>query len=449
MRRHLSITVAFLLISVLGVAAAAGAQEAPTDTVHFVIDVSGSMGGTPLADAKAALTEAIAAQPDSNAIGLRSYAGSCGNGGVLRVPIGVDNRDALTTAITQLSAGGGTPTDAALRAAVDDLPETGSRTIVLISDGQSGCSDPCTVAAELVASEGVDFDVHTVGWNSGGSNAAEMQCIADATGGQYFETDDVDGLVDAIGSVTNSCSDHAHFVGVKGSGEGSEYGGLGKMVGELETTFRTDVESAGFTVTTHAVDYAAPPVEVAFVDLGEYLRASQQGGEFLAAHVNEYAAACPGSPVALAGYSSGALVVRIAMSSLTPDAANQVAAVQLIADPARETRTQYLALGTADPTHTGVFVWSGATLPINTLISPVISWCNEGDLVCDPSWKVTRILAAGAFAGPAGSKLFAKVVMKDGGPIATHTQSYLDFGDIDAAGHQAARPTIRVLEGDN
>jgi hypothetical protein len=149
---------------------------ASSPALAFVVDVSGSMSGAPLAEAKTALTTAISGLPDSTAVGLRSYAGSCGDGGILRVPVGLDNRAALASAVDGLTAGGGTPTDAALAAGVGDLPITGDRTLVLISDGQSGCGDPCLVAESLAASEDVEFTVHTVGFQAGGSNAAEMEC---------------------------------------------------------------------------------------------------------------------------------------------------------------------------------------------------------------------------------------------------------------------------------
>ena len=213
-----------MVLAMLGALLTVGATPsvaADSPSVHFVVDVSGSMSGSPLAEAKEALATAVVGIPSSTAVGLRSYAGGCGDGGVLRVPVALDNRDEFTTAVNGLVAGGGTPTDAALAAGVSDLPDTGDRTLVLISDGQSGCGDPCAVAAGLVATEDVAFTVHTVGFNSGGVNAPELQCIADVSGGDYFEVDDSDGLVDAIGTITPTVKNLVVLGDSFSSGEGT------------------------------------------------------------------------------------------------------------------------------------------------------------------------------------------------------------------------------------
>lgn len=174
------------------------------DSIVLVVDVSGSMSGTPLAQAKSALDTSVASISDDVAVGLRSYAGGCGNGGNLLVEVGLDNRTEISNAVAGLSAGGGTPTPDALRAAVGDLPTSGSRTVVLISDGASSCGPACPVAAELLASEQVDFTVFTVGFNAPQSAAADLTCVADTTGGSYVQATDTDSLVDAIGGATSS-----------------------------------------------------------------------------------------------------------------------------------------------------------------------------------------------------------------------------------------------------
>lgn len=167
--------------------------------VHFVVDVSGSMRGTRLTQAKSALQVGTAALEPSRGAGLRSFAGSCSNGGVLRVPIGVGNRGSLTEQIDALVAGGGTPTPAALQAAAGDFPEgLDERVIVLISDGQSTCGDPCPTAAQIAADEDIAFTAYTVGFNAPESAAAELACIAEVTGGSYVAATDEQGLIDAI-----------------------------------------------------------------------------------------------------------------------------------------------------------------------------------------------------------------------------------------------------------
>lgn len=192
------------VVATLASAPAAHAQETePSPTVLFVVDTSGSMSGTPLEQAKEALRAGAAALEPEQAAGLRAYGGSCGDGGDLLVPVATDNIDELNAATEQLSAGGGTPTPDALRAAANDLPPTGDRTIVLISDGQSGCGDPCPVAEQIAQELGVGFRAHTVGFNAPDAAAAELTCIADATGGRYFTATNTEELSDAISTAVN------------------------------------------------------------------------------------------------------------------------------------------------------------------------------------------------------------------------------------------------------
>jgi lysophospholipase L1-like esterase len=195
--------VAGLLAAVPGTAAAQ--STTPTTgppAVMLVIDTSGSMAGTRLDQAKSALTSSIGALTAGQRAGLRSYGGSCGDGGLLRVPLGADNRAALRSEVAALVASGGTPTPDALRAAAADIASSPKpQSIVLVSDGQSTCGDPCPVAAQIAQQQGVDFTVHTVGFHAPDAAENELACVARVTGGKYFAVDDAAGLNNAIGNV--------------------------------------------------------------------------------------------------------------------------------------------------------------------------------------------------------------------------------------------------------
>ncbi|CAN5578118.1 hypothetical protein BH20ACT2_BH20ACT2_19120 [soil metagenome] len=176
----------------------AQAQNAPT-AVQFVVDTSGSMFGTKLTQAKEALRAGIGALGETQVAGLRSYAGGCGNQGILRVAPAVGNRDAMRSAVDGLFASGGTPTPDALRGAAADLSGiTGPRIVILISDGQSTCGNPCPVAASLKQQLGVDFKAFTIGFQAPSSAESELRCVADVTGGEYFSATDTEGITDAI-----------------------------------------------------------------------------------------------------------------------------------------------------------------------------------------------------------------------------------------------------------
>lgn len=196
-----------IAIALLGLAPAQAARSqtartAQAPTVMMVIDTSGSMAGARLTQAKEALTSAVGALSPGQPAGLRSYAGNCGDRGTLRVPIGGDNRDQLRNQIASLAAGGGTPTPDALLGGASDLAGvSGPRTIVLVSDGESTCGDPCPTAEAIKRDQGIDFKVHTVGFQTAAPASGELACIARVTGGQYFPVDDADGLADAINTV--------------------------------------------------------------------------------------------------------------------------------------------------------------------------------------------------------------------------------------------------------
>jgi hypothetical protein len=167
------------------------------------------MLGTRLDQAKSALTASIDALPKDSLAGLRQYAGGCGDGGSLLVAPAIGNRNDLRGAVAGLVAGGGTPTPDALRSAAADFPsDVTERVIVLVSDGESTCGDPCPVAQEL-NSTGVSFKAYTVGFQASGQAEDELACIARATGGEYFAATDTSGLQEAL---------NAAFSGVPGLG---------------------------------------------------------------------------------------------------------------------------------------------------------------------------------------------------------------------------------------
>jgi Ca2+-binding RTX toxin-like protein len=187
------------LICGLGLATVqpAAAQSSSERTVHFLIDISGSMRGQKLVDAKTAVSIGFDALAPGQAAGLRSFGGNCNSGGDLRGAPGTDV-GILRTELASLTAGGNTPTPSALRAAADDLDGISPSLLVLVSDGQSTCGDPCPVAQQIRDERGIDLQTVIIGFQVAGQAETELQCIADATGGIYVPVDDGPGLIDAI-----------------------------------------------------------------------------------------------------------------------------------------------------------------------------------------------------------------------------------------------------------
>lgn len=97
-------------------------------------------------------------------------------------------RDTMIKRVRKLSPRGKTPLAGAIELAADTLNYTKEpATVILVSDGRETCRrDPCKVAQKL-KTEGFDFTAHVVGFDIDDPQAeAQLQCLADSTGGQYF-----------------------------------------------------------------------------------------------------------------------------------------------------------------------------------------------------------------------------------------------------------------------
>ncbi|MBM3664055.1 MAG: VWA domain-containing protein, partial [Actinobacteria bacterium] len=192
------------VVSVLGVVeppAEAEAQPLPsTPVVHFVVDVSGSMGGQPLAQAKQAVVDSVNALPDGVALGLRSYAGSCSQPAAPLVPIATGNEQQLLAAVNGLATGGLTPTSAALALAINELkayPSSGSKRLVLLTDGDNQCAPSICDTVRNGLTTNLEFAVFTVGLDVNASAASDLSCAATVSNGQYFPSTTT-GLPEAI-----------------------------------------------------------------------------------------------------------------------------------------------------------------------------------------------------------------------------------------------------------
>ncbi|MDO5492928.1 MAG: VWA domain-containing protein, partial [Nesterenkonia sp.] len=195
----------------------AGAADLEDSQLLLVMDASGSMdesdtgGTTRIEAARDALHGVVDGLDDEDEVGLRVFSseitdpdasGACEDSELV-VPIGGDNRDELTEAIDSYDAvGGRTPLAHALEEAAEDLGEDGRRTIVLVSDGEDNCApDPCEVA-ETLASHGIDLTIHTVGYEVEDEAREQLQCIAAAGDGEYYDAADAESLDHALERVS-------------------------------------------------------------------------------------------------------------------------------------------------------------------------------------------------------------------------------------------------------
>ncbi len=227
---------ALLACAAVAPVATASAADAPTDDdgdLVLVLDASGSMaepvpgGGTRIEAAREALGRVVASLPDAQPVGMRVFGSGVSEpctDSELVVPVGTDNRDDLDAAIEAYEPDGDTPTGFALRGAADDLGSEGKRSIVLVSDGESNCDpDPCTVAAEL-AEDGIDLTIDVVGLDVDSRARDELQCVARAGNGTYYDVDSTEELASSLERLATRASRTYATIGqpVRGAESASE-----------------------------------------------------------------------------------------------------------------------------------------------------------------------------------------------------------------------------------
>jgi Ca-activated chloride channel family protein len=185
--------------------------------VELILDSSGSMGGrdpsggTKLDAAKRSMGTVIDGLPEGSNVALRVYGAryadkqrGCTDTQLVLPPAPL-HRSAAKAALAGYRPVGQTPIGYALRQAAGDLPKTGQRTIVLVSDGQETCGpqQPCAVAAELAAT-GIDLHVDTVGFRVDNAARQQLTCIAQVTRGRYYDAPDAAALTLQLRRASNS-----------------------------------------------------------------------------------------------------------------------------------------------------------------------------------------------------------------------------------------------------
>ncbi len=195
-----------LALTLSGQVRVAIADEAAGRAV-LVLDASGSMWGQVENTSKIIVARDVIQKLMSNwdpkvHLGVTAYGhrekGNCADIENL-VPVGVVDTDAVMTVVNGLQPKGKTPLGDAIRQAAKSLKYTEERaTVILVSDGKETCqADPCAVAAELEAG-GIDLTVHVIGFDLADEEKAQLQCIADNTGGKFLSADNAPQLHDAM-----------------------------------------------------------------------------------------------------------------------------------------------------------------------------------------------------------------------------------------------------------
>ena len=109
-------------------------------------------------------------------------------------PLG-QNREKVRAALKEITAQGFTPITYVLGLAAADFPDTEKENvIILISDGKETCpGDPCVLARQLKDKD-AGLVIHCVGLGVDAATRGQLECIAAAAGGKYFDVDDMEIL---------------------------------------------------------------------------------------------------------------------------------------------------------------------------------------------------------------------------------------------------------------
>jgi len=184
--------IAYLLIALIGFFDHAQAQNART---VMVLDASGSMWAKIGDRHRIEIARDVFAQlmedlPPTRDLAVLSYGhrrkSDCSD--IQEIADFGTARDTMIKRVRKLNPRGKTPLAGAMELAAKKLNYTKEpATVILVSDGRETCRrDPCKVAQKL-KTEGFDFTAHVVGFDIEDPQAeAQLQCLADNTGGQYF-----------------------------------------------------------------------------------------------------------------------------------------------------------------------------------------------------------------------------------------------------------------------
>ena len=186
-----------------------------SENIMLVLDASGSMWGqiegkSKVEIARGTVADVLDTWNADNHIGLVAYGhrrkGDCDDIETLIEPGPLDKAAFMAT-VNNLNAKGMTPLSAAVRHAAGVLRSSEQKaTVILVSDGEETCNlDPCAVGAEL-EKDGIDFTAHVIGFDvSDPKHQAQLRCLAENTGGRYFNARNADELGAAIeGAVSAS-----------------------------------------------------------------------------------------------------------------------------------------------------------------------------------------------------------------------------------------------------
>ena len=208
-----------VLMLVAGSGTASGAEEANKPCIEdamIVFDASGSMAGSlaegigatirRIDEVRKALAQVLPSVARFRRIGLLTY----GPGPHEQCNVDLQLRPQPNAAkpimeiVELLNPAGKTPLTQAVEKAAEVLDfRTKTGTVIVLTDGEETCGGaPCDLG-KMLAAEGAQLTVHVIGFRmtafwTGAQSALDVRCLAEATGGEYIQTNNQEELVQAF-----------------------------------------------------------------------------------------------------------------------------------------------------------------------------------------------------------------------------------------------------------
>jgi hypothetical protein len=166
-------------------------------------------GGKKIDVAKQVLTGLVQDLPANSIVAVRTYgrrqpytARDCGDMELL-IPFGPNTAARVLPGVQALKPNGMTPIAASLATAANDFAgkEGQNNVVLLLSDGEEDChGDPCA-AAKTLRKSGVHLEINVIGLHVTAAQREQLQCVANAGGGKYYDAADASELKVAASEV--------------------------------------------------------------------------------------------------------------------------------------------------------------------------------------------------------------------------------------------------------
>lgn len=181
--------------------------EITSRRVELVFDASGSMHAkvgekTRIEIAKEVVRDLIQKLPDETQVGLRVFGhrrkGDC-NDIEMVSPFSRLNKTRLISQVDAIDAIGITPLAASLRLVAQDMANfSGDTTLIVLTDGNEQCRGNPVAEVRKLQRQGVDVNLHVIGFDVDKESHSQLKEIADAGSGQFHQASDANELVTAL-----------------------------------------------------------------------------------------------------------------------------------------------------------------------------------------------------------------------------------------------------------